>query len=475
MLEHVRSRLREFGQEHLLRWWNELDDPALAALLASIDRVDFALLGQLFQQSKDAPAAAESLRQKARRATPPAGLIRQPRSTADKAEWQAARDCGAALLTAGRVGAILVAGGQGTRLDFPHPKGMFPIGPVSGKSLFQLLAEQLLARGRRAGVTIPYYIMTSDATHDETVDFFRTHNSFGLDPNDVRFFQQGSMPAVDATTGRVLLAGKGELSQSPDGHGGMLSALASSGLLDDMRKRGIESLYYHQVDNPLARVCDPEFLGFHSLRDADVSVKVVAKRLPREKMGVAVDVDGQTQIIEYSDLPDDVAAQRDDQGEIRFWAGSTAIHVFSRTFIQRLVDQRTDLPFHIARKQVSYLDDAGQVVMPATENAFKFERFIFDVLPLARKTLVVEADRETEFNPLKNKTGEFSPPDVQRSLMALHRSWLRVSGVDVADDVAVEINPLFALGPEDIAARLTDLRQIESALAGSQHGVHVTD
>jgi UDP-N-acetylglucosamine/UDP-N-acetylgalactosamine diphosphorylase len=475
MLEHVRSRLREFGQEHLLRWWDELDDPPRAALLAAIDHVDFSLLEQLVQQSKEAPAAAESLRRKAHRATPPAALIRQPQSTSDKAEWQAARDRGTALLAAGRVGAILVAGGQGTRLDFPHPKGMFPIGPVSNKSLFQLLAEQLLARGRRAGVAIPYYVMTSDATHNETVDYFRTHNFLGLDPGIVHFFQQGNMPAVDDLTGRVLLAGKGELSQSPDGHGGMLSALASSGLLDDMRRRGIEYLYYHQVDNPLASVCDPEFIGFHALRDADVSVKVVAKRSPAEKMGVAVDVDGQTQIIEYSDLPDDVAAQRDEQGEIRLWAGSTAIHVFSRAFLQRLADQRIELPFHIARKQVSYLDDSGQVVAPTKENAFKFERFIFDVLPLARKALVVEADRETEFNPLKNKEGECSPQDVRRSLMALHRSWLRRSGVDVVDDVPVEISPLFALGPEDVSARPAELQRMESVLKRSQHGVHLTD
>jgi UDP-N-acetylglucosamine/UDP-N-acetylgalactosamine diphosphorylase len=475
MLEHVRSRLHEFGQEHLLRWWDELDDAARAALLAAIDRVDFNLIGRLCRQSTDDVTTTESPRDKAGRATLPAALIRQPRTTSDIAEWHAARDRGSALLTAGRVGAILVAGGQGTRLDFPHPKGMFPIGPISKKSLFQLLAEQLLARGRRAGVAIPYYVMTSDATHDETVDYFHAHTCFGLNPGNVHFFQQGNMPAVDAGTGRVLLAGKGKLSDSPDGHGGMLSSLASSGLLDDMRRRGIEFLYYHQVDNPLARVCDPEFLGFHALRDADVSVKVVAKRSPMEKMGVAVDVDGQTQIIEYSDLPDDIAAQRDEQGGIRIWAGSTAIHVFAQAFLQRLVDQRTELPFHIARKQVSYLDNAGQVIHPTAENAFKFERFIFDVLPLARKTLVVEADRDTEFNPLKNKTGEFSPPDVQRSLMALHRSWLRTSGVPVADDVPVEISPLFALGPEDLAARATDLRRIEVALAESPNAIHVTD
>lgn len=475
MFSRVELHLRQFGQEHLLRWWDQFGAAQRSALLAEIDRVDFVLLQQLHREASGAFAAAESPADKSRRATTPSGLIRQPRSAAEKTEWHAARDRGAALLAEGRVGAILVAGGQGTRLDFPHPKGMFPIGPASGKSLFQLLAEQLLARSRRAGVVIPYYVMTSDATHAATVAFFRAHNFFGLDPTVVHFFQQGNMPAVDAATGRVLLSGKSELSQSPDGHGGLLTALAGAGLFDDMRRRGVEYLYYHQVDNPLARVCDPEFLGFHALRGADVSVKVVAKRTPEEKMGVAVDVDGRTQIIEYSDLPTDVAAERDERGEIRFWAGSTAIHVFSREFLAGLVDRGIDLPFHIARKKVPYLDDAGRLVQPAAENAFKFERFIFDVLPLAQKALILETDRETEFNPLKNKSGDSSPQDVQRSLVALHRSWLRAAGMSVADDLTVEISPLFALGPDDVAARKADLARFANDLAKPGSGVHVTD
>lgn len=475
MLDRVASQLRQFDQEHLLRWCGELDATQRAALLAEIARVDFALLRRLHQQAETPSAATENPADKARRATPPAGLIRQPRSESDAAEWRAARAHGNKLLADGRVGAILVAGGQGTRLDFPHPKGMYPIGPVSGKSLFQLLAEQLLACSRRAGVTIPYYVMTSAATHAETVDFFQAHKFFGLDPAAVHFFPQGNMPAVDAATGRVLLAGKAELSQSPDGHGGLLAALAAAGLFDDMRRRSVEYLYYHQVDNPLARVCDPEFLGFHALRGADVSVKVVAKRSPEEKMGVAVAVDGRTQIIEYSDLPADIAAHRDEQGAIGFWAGSTAIHVFNRAFLTDLVERGIELPFHIARKKVPYLDDTGQLVQPAAENAFKFERFIFDVLPLARKTLVIEADRESEFNPLKNKSGECSPPDVQHSLVALYRSWLRGAGVTVSDSIPIEISPLFALGPDDVAARRAELRRFEADLASSRTGVHVAD
>src|SRR5262249_41498453 len=173
-----------------------------------------------------------------------------------------------------------------------------------------------------------------------------------------------------------LLASKHELALNPDGHGGLIAALARSQMLDDMRRRGLELLYYHQVDNPLARVCESGFLGFHVEYSSEVSTKVVAKGSPLEKMGVVVDVDGRTQIIEYSDLPDEVAALRDEQGALVHWAGSTAMHVFNRSFLDRLVDQKIELPFHQAVKKVLYVDEEGECVEPPGENAVKFERFI---------------------------------------------------------------------------------------------------
>jgi len=322
---------------------------------------------------------------------------------------------------------------------------MFPIGPVSDKPMFQLLAEQVIARGRQAGVTIPCYVMTSAATHDDTVAFYEANDYFGLDPADVRFFQQGWMLAVDPDTGRLLMADKGELATSPDGHGGMLAALAKADLIEDMRRRGIDVLFYHQVDNPLCRVCDPAFLGFHDAFQSEATTKVVAKTGPEERMGVVVDIDGRTQIIEYSDLPDDVAAQRDATGDLKFWAGSTAIHIFNRDFIERLTAGGIALPFHTAHKKVPHLRDDGNFVEPEQPNAYKFERFIFDALPLADKTLVIEASRDDEFNPLKNAEGVNSPDDVRDSLVALHRRWLRAAGHDVPDDAVVEISPLLAV------------------------------
>jgi UDP-N-acetylglucosamine/UDP-N-acetylgalactosamine diphosphorylase len=331
---------------------------------------------------------------------------------------------------------------------------MFPIGTISGKTLYRLLAEQLRARSKRAGAPIPYYVMTSNATHEPTAAYFRENHFWGLNPPDVHFFRQGYLPAVDRATGRLLLAEKHQLALNPDGHGGLLAALDGAGLLGDMRRRGIDYLFYHQVDNPLVKACDPAFLGFHAHRESEVSTKVVAKLSAEEKMGVVVDLDGRSQIIEYSDLPADVARQKDERGGLSFWAGNTAIHVFSRSFLDRLVRDRIELPVHRAIKAVAHIDDAGRRVNPETENAVKYERFIFDVLPLASRSLVVEASRDEEFCPLKNKTGDFSPPHVQSSMTRSYANWLRSAGVAVPEGLPVEVSPLYALDADDLAARV---------------------
>jgi UDP-N-acetylglucosamine/UDP-N-acetylgalactosamine diphosphorylase len=450
------ARLGRFSQEHLLRWWDELDDLQRELLVQQIEAADLDMLARLSAAvhsgtSRDADLIDPTVAaEQARRARPPQQVVRLPQSSADEHARAAAARQGRELLASGRVGAVLVAGGQGTRLDFPHPKGMYPIGPVSGSSLFQQLAEQIVARSRQAGAAIPYYIMTSEATHDETVAYFQEHKHFGLNPDDVFFFTQGSLPAIDDQSGRLLLADKGRLSTSPDGHGGLLAALSRAGLLDDMKSRGIEYLYYHQVDNPTAILCDPVFLGFHVQSASEMSTKVVAKRSAEERLGVVVEVDGRTCVIEYSDLPDELARQTDEAGELLLWAGSTAVHIFDRTFLERLVESNFQPPFHLAHKVVPYLDETGTLVKPAAPNAYKFERFIFDCLPEARQALVFEIGRAREFNPVKNHTGNDSPETARQALTSLFTNWLREAGAHVDADAQVEISPLLALDEEQL-------------------------
>ncbi|MBI3838320.1 MAG: UTP--glucose-1-phosphate uridylyltransferase [Planctomycetia bacterium] len=422
-------------------------------LAGQIMNLDLAQIGALFQ----AATAPENWADLARRAMAPTAFRLHDKQRAFSAEQ--ANDRGQAGLESGRVGVILVAGGQGTRLGVDHPKGMFSIGPVSGASLFQILLEKIVARARSCGMRIPLYLMTSPATHDETVAYLRANENFGLAQDDLKIFCQGTMPAVDAQTGRLLLAEKDQLALSPDGHGGMLQALAAHGCLSDIHQRGLRHLFYCQIDNPLVEMCDPVFLGFHLLSNSELSTQVVAKRTLRDKVGNVVSIDGKLRIIEYSDLnllSDEIVERRAPDGSPIFWAGNTAIHVFEAAFLERMAHIGTALPFHVAKKAVSYLDRAGELVEPQRPNAIKFERFIFDLLPIARQAIVVEVDESQAFAPVKNAPGDprDTPESVQAQMIALHTSWLRAAGCEVAPGTAVEIGPLFAQSAQEVAERV---------------------
>jgi UDP-N-acetylglucosamine/UDP-N-acetylgalactosamine diphosphorylase len=442
----ISERLEKHRQVHLLQFWAELTDEQRQQLLSDIEQVDFDLLERLWKPSNDSQGSADAKR--VDRARSPENLVRLQHSAEADADRRQAAQVGRQLLSEGRVGAILVAGGQGTRLGFDKPKGMFPIGPLSQKSLYQWFAEQLLSRSRESGATIPYFIMTSDATHADTVAFFKEHRFFGLPPEDVYFFQQGLLPAVAGDAPRLLLDEKHRLSQSPDGHGGILKALHRHGLLDEMAACGIDVLYYHQVDNPTAVFCDPAFLGWHAQQGSEVSTKVVAKVSPDERMGVVCSVDGRTEIIEYSDLTPEQSRITNSDGTLRFWAGNTAIHAFDRGFLSRLANEGVDLPYHIAKKAVPFIDENGQRVTPASPNARKFEQFIFDALPLAARALVVEADRGVEFNPVKNREGSDSPATSRAAILANHRRWIEAAGGRIEEAARVEVSPLFAADEE---------------------------
>ena len=442
--------LAEHGQSHLCAWWNDLSDAQRDQLVRQIQQIDFDqvahLVGKLVTGDHTVAAAAAH-------PEPPASVERLPKSEDDHARWNEAKARGLDLLAGGKVAAMVVAGGQGSRLGFDHPKGMFPIGPVSDRTLFQLYFEQLDALAEKVGHAIPYFIMTSEATDKPTKDFLDDQEFFGYSPHDVYIFQQGWLPAVDED-GRILLADKGTIATSPDGHGGMLRALHRSGLLEVMGDRGIESIYYHQVDNPTAILCDPVFLGLHKRHQSQLSTKVVAKVDAAEKMGVVVDVDGVTQIIEYCDLPDEQASRTGADGGLLLWAGNTAAHCFERSFLDDLTaDGAPGLPYHKAHKKVAHLDlETGRVVEPSEPNAFKFEQFIFDAMPEAKVALVVESDRALEFNPVKNAEGSDSPQTARKALANIARNWVEQSGGHVAEEAVVEISPRFAIDQETFAA-----------------------
>jgi len=450
----LERELAAFDQQHVLAFWNELDASACEQLAGELSLLNLAQLRELFRGE----VVAEDWADTARRSSAPTARRLSDAESAESTE----RATAAALeaLAAGHVGVVIVAGGQGSRLGFEHPKGMYPVGPISGASLFQILLEKITARARVAGMRIPLYLMTSPATHAETVDYLRANENFGLPREDVRIFCQGTMPAVDAKTGRLLLAEKHCLALSPDGHGGTLRALSQSGCLADMHARGVRQIFYCQIDNALVEMCDPVLLGYHLLAGSELSTAVVAKKHSREKVGNVVSVDGRLRILEYSDLnplADEIVERRGADGSPVFWAGNTAVHVFDVAFLERMAASGTALPFHVARKAVSHINEAGKRVDPREPNAIKFERFIFDLLPEARQGIVVEVDAQRTFAPVKNAPGEptDSPETVRAQMIALYTDWLRRAGCEVAEGVAVEVSPLFAQNADELAARIS--------------------
>ncbi len=437
--------VRPHRQEHLLSFWHLLTDAERAHLAAQIQSLDFSVLEQLAAPSSSQADRAES---------PPAVRCN---ATDNRFSPEEARARGEAALRAGEVGMILVAGGQGTRLGFDHPKGMFAIGPVSGRSLFEIIIDRMQAVAARYQTRIPLLVMTSPATTAETEAYFIERHHFGLQRDeDLRFFEQGTLPAIDAETRRVLLADRHDIALAPDGHGGMLAALARVITFDALRKQGIKTLFYGQIDNPLLTVCDPEFLGYHLLAQSELTTQVVRKHDPAERVGVVAAVDGSLQIIEYSDLSPEQAARREADGSLTLWAGNTAVHAFAVSFLERVSQQKAALPLHFARKKVPYVDEAGVKIEPTEPNAIKFERFIFDLLPQARDALVVEVERAAAFAPVKNAPGAASdtPASAQAAMVALHRSWLEAAGAEVASDIKVEIHPALALDAEALRQRV---------------------
>ena len=449
----IRERAARHGQDHIFRFWDDLSGTERASLLEQAASIDFELMERLVRDHVKAPPESPPA------SLSPAPIVAAPAGDDARRAADRAAATGEQALRAGRVAAFLVAGGQGTRLGFDGPKGAYEIGPVTRRTLFQLHAEKIAALSRRSGKTVPWYIMTSESNHDATVAYFREHAFHGLREDSVRFFRQDMLPAVDRA-GKFLLETKSRVFTSPNGHGGSLKALRDSGALADMKERGIDVIFYFQVDNPLVEICDPVFLGRHLEARADMSSKVVRKSSWKEKVGVIGLLGGKLAVIEYSDLPEAAARAVLPDGSLEYWAGSIAIHVLSADFVDRLTRGGFHLPYHRAEKAIPHVDASARVVKPSEKNGIKFETFVFDALAEARNSVTMEVLREEEFSPVKNAEGEDSPATSRRDLTALYLRWLEENGASIERDQGgafpgyAEISPLAALRASDLAGKV---------------------
>jgi UDP-N-acetylglucosamine/UDP-N-acetylgalactosamine diphosphorylase len=457
----LHQQLCDAGQSQLAEYLSKVT-PASAqdTIKQQIDSVDLGELGSLIEKYIKQPEPASTSN-----SIEPAQYYRidgsGPQGAWDRALYTSK---GEDLIRASKVACFTVAGGQGSRLGYDGPKGCFPTSCVQEKPLFELFAEGILATQSKYSTLVPWYIMTSPLNHEATVDFFSSRDYFGLDKGQITFFEQGVMPSLDSKSGQILMSDPIHLATNPDGHGGAFKALHVSGALDDMKARGIEHVSYFQIDNPHSRVIDPTFIGLHAFApdsSGEFSSKMVAKVSWDEKVGVFCDVDRRTEIIEYSDLSPELAKKLDDDGGLAFNAGSIAIHLIGVGFVEQVVSNPDyALPFHRAIKKVPHFDlSTGRAVEPVENNAVKLEKFVFDGIPLAKKSIVVETDRIEEFAPVKNATGNDSIESSKLIQSERAGRWLESVGVDVprssdgSVNATIEISALTALCREDLKGK----------------------
>ena len=459
-VENTKKLLRRHNQSHLLAFWEQLNAAERQNLLAQIQQLDFPKIDDWVANFVKKSAAEVGAELAPAWSYSPAGADAE-----QKRKYGKAVELGKELIRRSKVAALVVAGGQATRLGFDGPKGNFPVSPVKNKTLFQIFAESIAAVSEKYQAVCPWYIMTSPLNYAETTEVFRSNNYYGLRGSDVFIFQQGTLPNF-GFDGKILLADKANIACSPDGHGGSLKALHKSGALEDMKRRGVELISYWQVDNPLVNIFDPLFIGLHALDEAEMSSKALVKAGPKEKVGNFCLVNGKVIVIEYSDFPEKIAEKRNPDGSLVFELGSIAIHIINMSFVERLNAGELSLPLHRAVKKIPHVDRQGRCVEPAELNAIKLESFVFDALPLASKSIILQTVRSEEFSPIKNATGVNSTETARQMMIARAAGWLESAGVTVprkpdgSVDCTIEIAPSFALEKDYIKAKLNQIPEV---------------
>ncbi len=388
-LSQAKQKLEKYGQEHVLKYFDELNEQEKEALLTQIETTDMSILESCKHR--------EELAQK--------GVI-TPLAAMQLTEIEENRELftatGLEAIKAGKVGAVLLAGGMGTRLGSDNPKGMYNVGLTRELYIFECLVNNMLDVVRQAGAWFHLFIMTSDKNHESTVHFLEEHNFFGYKAEYVHFFIQEMAAATDYD-GKIYLEEKGKLSTSPNGNGGWFISMKNAGLLELVQKEGIEWLNVFAVDNVLQRIADPCFVGATIQKNCAVGAKVVRKNAPDEKVGVMCLEDGRPSIVEYYELTEEMMNAKDANGDPAYYFGVILNYLFRVQDLFEILEN--NLPLHIVEKKIPYLNQDGELVKPETPNGFKFENLVLDMIHQMKSCLPFEVVREKEFAPIKNKTG----------------------------------------------------------------------
>ncbi|KAK0198811.1 UDP-N-acetylglucosamine diphosphorylase [Armillaria mellea] len=465
--DSIRSRYEAAGQGHLLKFWSKLSQEERASLLAQLENLDIERVNRIYKKAISSEAAAADVTAQADAIEPlPKGASG---SVGDAVKDLAWRRIGLEAVSRGQVGVLLMAGGQGTRLGSSAPKGCYDIGLPSHKTLFQYQAERIARLqtvaetefNKPAGsVVIPWYVMTSGPTRRDTEAFFTQHSYFGLKPENVIFFEQGTLPCL-TMEGKVILDSPSHVAVAPDGNGGLYAATRaplspadkSHTVLSDLCKRKVLYVHAYCVDNCLVRVADPVFLGYSIAKQADCAAKVVPKASPTESVGVVAHRGNKPGVVEYSEITKEQAEKRDENGELAFRAGNIANHFYTTQYLNSVETFEEELAFHIARKKIPHVNmETGEIAKPSKVNGMKLEMFVFDVFPYTERFTVLEVERREDFSPLKNApgTGSDDPETSRRDLLSQHRRFLEKAGATVQDGVEIEISPLVSYAGEGL-------------------------
>ena len=394
-LEEIRRTLKKYNQEHLLNFYEKLDEQKQGKLLEQIENIDFELINSLYDKTKK-----ENVNENAK--IEPIDFIDKYKLNENYKHYE---EIGEKAIRAGKLAVVTMAGGQGTRLGHNGPKGTFDIGLDSHKSLFELLLDYIKEQNTKYNVQIPWFIMTSKENNQATVDFFEKNKYFGYEKN-IYFFIQGQLPMVD-TEGKILIGEDYLIKEAADGHGGVYESLVKSKMVDKMKELGIEWVFIGGVDNCLVKMVDPVLMGIAIDKGVTAAGKSVVKANPHEKVGAFCQKNGKPSVVEYSEITDEMAEATDENGELLYGESHILCNLFNISAIERMGSE--PLPYHSAFKKATYIDKDGNKVVPTSPNAFKFEAFLFDAFGEVDDMAILRVKREEEFAPVKNAEGVDSP------------------------------------------------------------------
>ena len=407
--DEFKKALIDNNQEHILKSYERLDECGKKELIKEVSTINFSKIKELYELTKVKPNIQLDTIE------PIECIDSNQLSDSQKSEYIM---IGEDAIRNGKLAVVTMAGGQGTRLGHKGPKGTFDLGLDSHKSLFEIQNDTIKEASKKYGVTIPWYIMTSNENNADTINFFEEHNYFDYPKEDSNFFfSQCELPMLDEN-GKIILNENGLIKFAADGHGGVFEAVAARGVLQDMKKRGIEWIFVAAIDNVLVKVADPLLLGFAIKNGYTVASKTIPKTCPEERVGVFCKKNGKPYVVEYTEISKEMANERDKNGELVYGEAHMLLNLFNISEFENI--EKLKLPYHVAHKKSNYMNEDGEIIEPTSPNAYKFETFIFDAFSNVPKIGLIRGKREEDFSPVKSSEGVDSPETARRDYIKAH-------------------------------------------------------